>query len=528
MTPGPERNSTAGRRGRLVLGVTVRTLGAWPGGWRSPGAHRDPRHDRAALRAIAADAEAAGLHFLFFGDWLATGAEFEHTDPSLLARVEPFTAISYLAAVTERIGLIATASSAHSEPYAAARAIASVDLLSEGRVALSVATGTEPRTARNFGSAPAYDDDRYASAAEFIHIVRGLWDSWADDAFVSDADTGQLIDRSRLNSLDYSGRYRSSAGPLNTVRPPQGHPPVAVVVTAPASRDLAVQEADIAFVSPKTLDEGIASAAALRQQVVRAGRPARDLVLVAPILPIVADTQEHAWEAYDRLVDLVLLAEPTGATGPSDATSATGATEPTGATGAAEAVVAAQPAGAAGANARGAAAASGIPAGRDTRAVAGILGVPLAGIALDDAVPVRTAARFGVLGQELIAEVALRAGRTVGGVRPLTFRHLLVAHLVAAPVVVGSAHHIADHIETWFEAGAVDGFTVLPAFIGEQFDLFLSLVVPELRRRGLLPDDDEGADDTAATDSAPITLRQRLGLGVPSNRHDLPIDSFSI
>jgi alkanesulfonate monooxygenase SsuD/methylene tetrahydromethanopterin reductase-like flavin-dependent oxidoreductase (luciferase family) len=218
---------------------------------------------------------------------------------------------------------------------------------------------------------------------------------------------------------------------------------------------------------------------------------------VAPILPIVADTQEHAWEAYDRLVTLVLLTEP------------------------------------------GAAAASGIPAGRDTRALAGILGVPLGGVELDDVVPLRTAARFGVLGQELLAEVALRAGRTVGGVRPVTFRHLLVAHLVAAPVVVGSAQHIADHIESWFQAGAVDGFTVLPAFIGEQFDLFVSLVVPELRRRGLLPSDDEGAEVSASTATAvaisastvsntPATLRQRLGLGVPPNRHDLPVDSFSI
>jgi alkanesulfonate monooxygenase SsuD/methylene tetrahydromethanopterin reductase-like flavin-dependent oxidoreductase (luciferase family) len=510
MTPGPERSSSAGRQGRLVLGVTVRTLGAWPGGWRSPGAHRDPRQDPAALRAIAAAADEAGLHFLFFGDWLATGAELEHTDPSLLARVEPFAAISYLAAVTDRIGLISTVSSAHSEPYAAARSAASADLLSGGRVALSVATGTEPRTARNFGSAPAYDDDRYASAAEFIHIVRGLWDSWADDAFVSDADSGQLINRTRLNSLDYVGRYRSSAGPLNTVRPPQGHPPIAVVVTAPASRDLAAQEADIAFVSPKTLNEGIASATALRQQVIRLGRPVGDLVLVAPILPIVADTQEHAWQAYDRLVDLVLLTEPAAAVGAQKpAPSAT---------------------------------ASGVPAGRDTRALAGILGVPLGGVELDDVVPARTAARFGVLGHELLAEVALRAGRSVGGVRPVTFRHLLVAHLVAPPVVVGSA----QHIETWFDAGAVDGFTVLPAFIGEQFDLFLGLVVPELRRRGLLADDDESSEGTGVTEvtegpavstgttpstadgSIPATLRQRLGLGVPPNRHDLPIDSFSI
>jgi alkanesulfonate monooxygenase SsuD/methylene tetrahydromethanopterin reductase-like flavin-dependent oxidoreductase (luciferase family) len=479
--------STAGRRGHLVLGVTVRTLGAWPGGWRSPGAHRDPTQDPAALRALATAAEDAGLDFLFFGDWLATAPEFEHTDPYLLARVEPFAAISYLAAVTDRIGLITTTSSAHSESYAVARAIASADLLSNGRVGLSVATGTEPRTDRNFGSVPStLNHDRYASATEFIQILRGLWDSWADDAFVSEAATGQLIDRSRLRPLNFVGQFRSSAGPLNTVRPPQGHPPIAAVVTSAASQDFAAREADMAFVSPQTLDEGIASATVLRQLVVRVGRSVGDLVLVAPLLPIVGETQEQAWDAYDRLVDLVLLTEPDKAE-PGDAALLDAAVR------------------------------AGIPAGRDTRALAGILGVPLGGVALDDPVPVRTAARFGTLGHDLLAEVARRAGRVVGGVRPVTFRHLLVAHLVAAPVVVGSAQHIADHVETWFESGAVDGFTVLPAYIGEQYDLFLTLVVPELRRRGLL-----------AEESPTTTLRHRLGLAAAPTGHDQPTDTYSI
>ena len=504
MAPGTERNSTAGRRGQLVLGVTVRTLGAWPGGWRSPGAHRDPTADPAALRAIAAAAEDADLHFLFFGDWLATAPEFEHTDPYLLARVEPFAAINYLAAVTARIGLITTTSSAHSEPYAVARAIASADLLSDGRVGLSVATGTEPRTDRNFGSVPSpHNDDRYASATEFIQILRGLWDSWAHDAFVSDVDTGQLIDRSGLRPLNFVGQFRASAGPLNTVRPPQGHPPIAAVVTSSASHDFAAREADIAFVSPKTLDEGIASATALRQQVERVGRAVGDLVLIAPLLPIVGDTQDQAWRVYDSLVDLVVLSEPTS----------------------------------------GHSALPGVPAGRDTRALAGILGVPLASVELDDPVPVRTAARFGTLGHELLAEVARRSGRSVGGARPVTFRHLLVAHLVAAPVVVGSAQQIADHIETWFQAGAVDGFTVLPAFTGEQYDLFLRLVVPELRRRGLLPAEGagpptDGADGNGGNNDHPAagndgvhpatTLRHRLGLGVAPDNHDHPVDTFSI
>jgi alkanesulfonate monooxygenase SsuD/methylene tetrahydromethanopterin reductase-like flavin-dependent oxidoreductase (luciferase family) len=485
MTHNAERNSTASRRDSLVLGVTVRTLGAWPGGWRSPGAHRDPTQDPAALRTIATAVEAAGLDFLFFGDWLATAPEFEHTDPSLLARIEPFAAISYLAAITDRIGLITTTSSAHSEPYAVARAIASADLLSNGRVGLSVATGSEPRTDRNFGQgASVHNDDRYASAAEFTQILRGLWDSWSDDAFVSNSDSGQLINHHRLRPLNFVGRFRASAGPLNTVRPPQGHPPIAAVVTSTASHDFAAREADIAFVSPKTLADGVTSATALRQLVARAGRSAGDLVLIAPILPIVGDTPEHAWQAYDRLADLVLLADAAN-----------------------------------GDPASGAEPVSGIPAGRDTRALAGILGVPLAGVELDDVVPVRTAARFGGLGQDLLAEVTRRSGRSVGAVRPTTFRHLLVAHIVAAPVVVGTPTHIADHLEAWFAAGAVDGFTVLPAYTGEQLDLFLDLVVPALRHRGLV-----GVDDAAS----PPQLRHRLGLDVAPTAGDHPIDTFEI
>src|SRR5580704_17649726 len=140
------------RDGRwLVLGATVQTLGAWPSGWRQPTAHRNPRDDRAELARIATAAESAGLQFLYFGDWLATSAQFEFTDPYLLARIEPFAAISYLAAITSRIGLVATVSSSHSEPYSTARSSASIDILSDGRVGLSVTSGSEQQSASNFG-----------------------------------------------------------------------------------------------------------------------------------------------------------------------------------------------------------------------------------------------------------------------------------------------------------------------------------------------------------------------------------------
>ena len=137
---------------RLIIGAMVRAIGAYPSGWRYPGAHRDPRGDAAVLRRAAEVAEAARLDYLFFGDWLATGHDLEFRDPYLVARIDPISAITYLAGVTERIGLIATANTSYSDPYTLARATASVDLLSGGRAGLNLVTGAEPRAAGNHGA----------------------------------------------------------------------------------------------------------------------------------------------------------------------------------------------------------------------------------------------------------------------------------------------------------------------------------------------------------------------------------------
>ena len=458
----------------------MRSLGAWPSGWRLPGAHRDPRQDAAVLRSAALTAEAAGLDFLFFGDWLATSAEFEHTDPYLLARIEPFAAISYLAGVTERIGLVASVSSAHSEPYTTARAAASIDVLSGGRAALCVATGAEARSASNFGWATVHSDaDRTAAAGEFIDILRGLWDSWEDDAFVSDAESGRLIDASRLHPLGYVGAHRSSTGPLNVVRPPQGHPPIAVVGGSVNARQLAVHDADLLFASPRTFDEGVEQYDAVKRQVAQIGRDPEAFRIVTPIMPIVGETREDAWDVYDLLVALVPLPDEQPADAPLE-----------------------------------------LPANRSFRALASVLGVPVAGVSADDTVPARVAARFGALGVQLLDVVRARSGRTVGGARPVTYRQLIVAYAVTAPVLVGSAQDVADHFERWFNGSAVDGFTILSAFTaaadGEPSDAgtvdslaaFAALVVPELQRRGLFRTEYEGA-----------TLRDHLGLPVVPNSH---------
>jgi FMN-dependent oxidoreductase (nitrilotriacetate monooxygenase family) len=454
-----------GPNGHLILGATVRTLGAWPSGWRYPGAHRDPRDDRAALARIAASAEGAGLQFLYFGDWLATSPEFEFTDPYLLARIEPLAAIGYLAAITSRIGLIATVSSSHAEPYSTARSSASIDILSAGRVGLVVTSGSETQSASNFGWRNVHADaDRIAAASEFVHILRGLWDSWDEDAFIADVDTGQLIDPRGLHVLGFDGQHRSSTGPLNVPRPPQGHPPIAIVGAAENSRDLAARTADVSFVSPKTLRDAVDGYARAKALAESHGRDPDEFLLLTSIFPIVGETREDAWGIYDELVALVpveIVADRSEV--------------------------------------------DGLPANRTIRVLSSVLGVPLTGIVIDEVVPDRLAQRFSDAGRHLVEVVTARSGRTIGGSRGITFRHLLVAHAVVAPIVVGSTQDVADHLETWFRHRATDGFTVLSAF-AEQFDDFARLVVPELTRRGLFPAEYRGS-----------TLRDHLGLEVPAN-----------
>lgn len=466
MSQSDNRGETPTGRDTMVIGATVRTLGAWPSGWRYPGAHRDPTEDPRALKTLALTAEAAGLHFLYFGDWLATGPQFEQTDPYLLARIEPLTAISFLASVTDRIGLIATISSAHAEPYSTARSSASIDLVTNGRAGLAISSGAEVRSAANFGWTSVHpDEDRIEAAGEFIEILRGLWDSWEDDAFVADATTGHLIDHERVHRLGYVGRHFASAGPLNVVRPPQGHPIVSVVGSAPSARALAAKQADISFIAPNSLAEAVDFYREAKGQAQDLGRDPAHFILVSPILPIVATTREEAWAIYDDLVALVPVETAAGVDAGID-----------------------------------------LPANRTIRRLAGLLGVSLNGVIIDEPVAPKTAARFSPLGEGLVELVTSRSGRTIGGYRPVTYRHLLVAHAVAAPILVGSGTDIADYMESWFLASATDGFTILSAYLGEQLESFTALVIPELKRRGVFPQDYEGT-----------TLRDHLGLPRPEN-----------
>lgn len=456
---------------RLIIGAMVRAIGAYPSGWRYPGAHRDPRGDAAVLRRTAEIAEAARLDYLFFGDWLATGHDLEFRDPYLVARVDPISAITYLAGVTRRIGLIATANTNFADPYTLARATASADLLSGGRAGLNLVTAVEPRSAGNHGrDVHATNESRYDRAVEFEVVLRRLWDSFDDDAIVADAASGVFLDPSRLHATDFHGSHLSVAGPLNVPRPVQGHLPIVHAGTSPRSRLFAAQSADLALVAVSGIEQAIAIREELRSLAFESGRDDRTLKVIAPVLPIVGETREHAQSIADELSELVQIAED-WPDGPPAA----------------------------------------FPVDRSLAHLSTLAGVDLAGLSPDRAVTPSLVAGFSAAGQELVEIVAERTGRGPRGERPPTLRHLVVAASVAASMIVGTAEEIAAEFEAWGDAGAVDGFNVLSAVQPAQFEAFALGVVPELARRGLFPTEYEGE-----------TLREHLGLGRPESVHAAP------
>ncbi len=453
---------------RLIIGAMVRAIGAYPSGWRYPGAHRSPRGDAAVLRRTAEVAEAARLDFLFFGDWLATGHDLEFRDPYLVARVDPLSAITYLAAVTDRIGLIATANTSYADPYTLARTTASVDLLSGGRAGLNLVSGAEPRGAGNHGQdVGAVNASRYDRAVEFEQVLRRLWDSFEDEAIVADAAAGVYLDPTRLHATDFHGEHLSVTGPLNVTRPVQGHLPLVHAGTSARAKLFAAQSADLALVAVNGIEHAVAIREELRSLAFEAGRDDRTLKVIAPVLPIVGETREHAQSIADELSELVQIAEDWP-----DGPPAT------------------------------------FPANRSLAQLSTLVGVDVSGLSPDRAVTPSLVATFSAAGQELVEIVAERTGRSPSGERPSTLRHLVVAASVNASMVVGSAIEVAAEFEAWGEAGAVDGFNVLSAVQPAQFEAFARGVVPELQRRGVFPTAYEGQ-----------TLREHLGLGRPENVH---------
>ncbi|ODS71594.1 MAG: hypothetical protein ABS43_20465 [Bordetella sp. SCN 67-23] len=241
------------------------------------------------LTSLAREVERAGFDLLVLDD----EPRVEGAAPRV--RIDPFTAASFVATRTRHLGLAVTADAAYYEPFNLARLTASLDHITHGRAALNLVHDPARAAAVNFGvrdrAAPA-DPERHAR--EFLHVVRALWDSWEDDAFLRDKASGRFVDGDKVHAVAHRGEHFQVQGPLNVARPPQGQLPLVHVERSAASRPWAAAEADVVVVAAGD-EVGVREAAeALRSLAVREGRAANPPRVLAPIVPWVADTPDDA------------------------------------------------------------------------------------------------------------------------------------------------------------------------------------------------------------------------------------------
>lgn len=292
----------------LILGAGL----FYPGGehitgWRSPAAQPDRYLDLDYYAEFARTAEEGRFATVFIADELYVWDRYDSgVDHGVNIRPEPFTLLGALSQLTTRIGLAATVSTTYNEPYHVARKLASLDYLSEGRAAWNLVTSASDEEARNFGRDSNLDHAvRYRRGEEFVEVVRGLWDSWDDDALRYDKATGFFADREKVHVLDHEGEFLSVRGPLNIARPPQGHPPLFQAGASEAGRALAGRTADAVFtLGSADPESGQRLYRDYKLRARRAGRDPEALRVLPALQPIIGRTLAEAEERLRLLEEL--------------------------------------------------------------------------------------------------------------------------------------------------------------------------------------------------------------------------------
>src|SRR5580692_4941553 len=293
---------------QLRLGAFMRPVSIHTAAWRYPDAYPDANFNFEHLTRFAQTLERGKFDAFFMADHLAVlNMPVQALKRSAtVTSFDPLTLLPALAVLTERLGLIATASTTYNEPYHIARKFASLDHLSGGRAGWNLVTSGNPDEAMNFGLPEHVEHaTRYRRAREFFDVVTGLWDSWADDAFIRDVDTGVFFDPARLHTLNHKGKYLSVRGPLNVARPLQGWPVIVQAGASDAGRQLAAETAEMIFASAPTLADGQRFYADVKSRMDKLGRPREHLKVLPGALVVVGDTVEEARRKRAKLDSLV-------------------------------------------------------------------------------------------------------------------------------------------------------------------------------------------------------------------------------
>ncbi|MDF2723597.1 MAG: nitrilotriacetate monooxygenase [Paenibacillus sp.] len=423
-------SANKGASRHMHLGVFMDAAGHYASAWRFPSTPTDRLFQLDYYKQLARTAERGLLDVVFFSDRYGIpdryGDHFAVTVKALhAAHLDPFTVITALAGVTERIGLAATVSTSFSEPYLLARQFATLELLSGGRSGWNIVTSTSDNEARNFSRERLLDhESRYERAREFVDAANGLWDSWEEDAFVFDKAAGVYADPDKIHYLDHSGKYFRVRGPLDVPRSPQGRPVLIQAGSSDTGRDFAASSAEVIFTAQPSVEGARQFYADMRARAQRFGRPADALKVLPGLMPIIAATEREAKEKEQYLAE---FADPL----------------------------------------------AGLAILSDQ------INYDLSVHPLDEPAP-QLAEVSGMQSRlKLVAKLTesesltlRQLGKFYGGSR-------------MHRKVVGTPSQVADFMQEWFASRACDGFNLMPAYLPDSLDDVVGQVIPELQSRGL-------------------------------------------
>lgn len=403
------------------------------GAWRHPHAYSGTTMNFNQVLDLTKIAERGKFDLVFLAD--GNGVR-NLTNPELMAAMtptdrpavfEPVALLSALAIHTQRIGLVATATTTYESPYLLARKFATLDHLSGGRSGWNVVTTSSPEDALNFSRGEHVAKDlRYQRAIEFVTVAKGLWDSWADDAFTENKASGQFLDPTRVHVLEHKGSHFSVRGPLNVARCPQGRPVLFSAGQSEDGRELAAAHSDCVFAVTSTLESVLSLSEDLRARLEKHGRHRRDLRIIPGASIIVGRTAEEADEFYEELGSLISPA-----------------------------------------------------LGIDYLSKA--VSKDLSGYDLDAPFPELDPAEL--LGINSIRVEISRLARKNSMTIRQTYQHVIPSS--GHVIFKGSPTQVADQMEDWYRTKACDGFLVDFPVAPRDLQNFVDLVVPELQRRGL-------------------------------------------
>jgi len=414
----------------MKLGAMWYPTGYHIAAWRHPDVPADAGINIEHCIDFAQMAESAAFDFIFLADSMAVkGDDWDILSKSAhryVGQFEPLTLLSALSTATKRIGLIASATTTYYSPYTLARLFASLAHLSHGRAGWNLVTSQNTFEAGNFGLQSHPDHSvRYQRAEEFCDVVNGLWQSWDENAFLYNKDTGIFFDVARLNILDHKGEYFQVKGPLNVPACPGGMPVMVQAGASDAGRHLAARTSEVIFSAQNDLHSARDFYQDIRNRAARVERPCNTPLIMTGLFPFVGRTEQEAQDKFEQLqslinddVGLALLQVQLG-------------------------------------------------------------GIDLSQCDLEGPLPPIQASNASHSRKDLLIELANRNNYTI---------RQLARHVAGARghfQLIGSPTQIADEMEYWFKEKATDGFNIMAPWLPGGFEDFTALVIPELRRRGL-------------------------------------------